>query len=67
MQLGRVTDGLTGSEIESAFIDALYLAFDEEKEPMDLDIVRILTEFVPFVETDGGADHRVQELGEGKT
>jgi len=34
---------------------------------MDLDIARILTEFVPFVETDGGADHRVQELGEGKT
>ena len=48
MQLGRVTDGLTGSEIESAFIDALYLAFDEEKEPMDLDIARILTEFVPL-------------------
>ena len=50
VQLGRVTDGLTGSEIESAFIEALYLAFDagEEKEPTDLDIARVLTEFVPL-------------------
>ena len=54
VQLGRVTDGLTGSEIESVFIEALYLAFDsgseagEEKEPTDLDIARVLTEFVPL-------------------
>ena len=54
VQLGRVTDGLTGIEIESAFIEALYLAFDsgseagEEKEPTDLDIARVLTEFVPL-------------------
>jgi len=54
VQLGRMTDGLTGSEIESVFIEALYLAFDsggeagEEKEPTDLDIARVLTEFVPL-------------------
>jgi hypothetical protein len=39
---------LTGSEIENVFIEALYLAFDSEKEPTDLDIARVLTEFVPL-------------------
>jgi hypothetical protein len=39
---------LTGSEIENVFIEALYLAFDQEKEPTDLDIARVLTEFVPL-------------------
>jgi hypothetical protein len=39
---------LTGSEIENVFIEALYLAFDVEKEPTDLDIARVLTEFVPL-------------------
>ena len=43
------TEGLTGSEIENVFIEALYLAFDAgEKEPTDLDIARVLTEFVPL-------------------
>ena len=48
VQLARATEGLTGSEIENAFVEALYLAFDEEKEPTDLDIARVLTEFVPL-------------------
>jgi hypothetical protein len=39
---------LTGSEIESVFADALYVAFDRETEPTDLDIARVLTEFVPL-------------------
>jgi hypothetical protein len=47
-QLGHVT-----SEIENAFVEALYLAFDSGseaggKEPTDLDIARVLTEFVPL-------------------
>ena len=48
VQLAKATEGLTGSEIENVFIEALYLAFDEENEPTDLDIARILTEFVPL-------------------
>jgi SpoVK/Ycf46/Vps4 family AAA+-type ATPase len=47
-QLARATDGLTGSEIENAFIEALYAAFDEEKEPTDLTVAQVLTEFVPL-------------------
>ena len=48
LQLAKVTEGLTGSEIENAFVEALYAAFDAEKEPTDLDIASVLTEFVPL-------------------
>ncbi len=48
VQLGRATDGLTGSEIESVFADALFLAFDSDREPSDLDVALILSEFVPL-------------------
>ena len=48
VQLARETDGLTGSEIESVFTDALFLAFDGDREPSDLDVARILSEFVPL-------------------
>jgi SpoVK/Ycf46/Vps4 family AAA+-type ATPase len=48
VQLSRAIEGLTGSEIENAFVEALYLAFDREKEPTDLDVASVLTEFVPL-------------------
>jgi SpoVK/Ycf46/Vps4 family AAA+-type ATPase len=48
VQLARTTDGLTGSEIEGAFVEALYSAFDEQKEPTDLTVAQVLTEFVPL-------------------
>ena len=47
-QLAKATEGLTGSEIEAAFVEALYHAFDEGKEPTDLTIARVLTDFVPL-------------------
>jgi hypothetical protein len=43
-----VTGGLTGSEIECAFVEALYQAFDEEKEPTDLTIATVLNDLVPL-------------------
>ena len=66
VQLAKATEGLTGSEIENVFIEALYLAFDLGKEPTDLDIARVLTEFVPLSKIDGGADWGVEEVGEGE-
>jgi SpoVK/Ycf46/Vps4 family AAA+-type ATPase len=50
-QLARTTDGLTGSEIEAVFVEALYQAFDDGEEPTDLAIARVLTEFVPLSKT----------------
>ena len=48
VQLARVTEGLTGSEIENVFAVALFKAFESEKEPTDLTIAEVLTEFVPL-------------------
>jgi len=47
-QLSRITESLTGSEIEAVFLDALFAAFDEDREPSDLDIATVLNEFVPL-------------------
>ena len=48
VQLARATDGLTGSEIESVFVESMYQAFDEETEPTDLTVARVLTDLVPL-------------------
>ncbi len=50
-QLAKATEGLTGSEIEAVFVEALYQAFDGDKEPTDLTIAQVLTEFVPLSKT----------------
>ena len=51
VQLARASEGLTGSEIEAVFVESLYDAFDRQAEPTDLDIARVLTEFVPLSKT----------------
>ena len=48
VQLARASDGLTGSEIEQVFIEAMHEAFDADTEPNDLGIAQVLTEFVPL-------------------
>ena len=48
VQLARATEGLTGSEIECVFVDAMFKAFEAAKEPTDLTVAGILTEFVPL-------------------
>ena len=50
-QLAKATDGLTGSEIETVFVESMYQAFDDDKEPTDLTAARVLTEFVPLSKT----------------
>ncbi len=48
VQLARATEGFTGSEIETAFVEALYLAFSENNEPGDLTVARVLNDCVPL-------------------
>jgi SpoVK/Ycf46/Vps4 family AAA+-type ATPase len=48
VQLARATDGLTGSEIESVFVESMFSAFYEDQEPTDLTIAQVLTGFVPL-------------------
>ena len=37
--------------VESQFVEALYLAIENEKEPTDLDTAQVLTELVPLSKT----------------
>jgi len=46
--LAKAAEGLTGSEIEQVFVEALFCGFDQQKEPTDLTIAQVLTEFVPL-------------------
>jgi hypothetical protein len=48
LQLARATDGYTGSEIEAAFVESMFAAFEREQEPTDLTISQVLTDFVPL-------------------
>jgi len=48
VQLARASEGLTGSEIEAVFVEALYQSFDAGNEPTDLTIASVLTELVPL-------------------
>ena len=48
VQLSRATEGLTGSEIEAVFVEALFQSFDAGKEPTDLTICGVLGDFVPL-------------------
>jgi SpoVK/Ycf46/Vps4 family AAA+-type ATPase len=50
-QLSKATETLTGSEIEAVFVEALYRAFDDDREPTDLTIAEVLTDFVPLSRT----------------
>ncbi len=43
-----VASSLTGSEIEQAFVEALYAAFDENAEPTDLTVATVLNDLVPL-------------------
>lgn len=47
-QLAQATDGFTGAEIRGVFFDALYEAFEDDAEPDDLGIARVLTGCVPL-------------------
>ena len=47
-QLAKATEGFTGGEIRFAFFDALFEAFEDNGEPDDLGIARVLAGSVPL-------------------
>lgn len=48
VQLAKATDGFTGAEIETAFVESMYSAFERHTEPTDFDIAQVLTTFMPL-------------------
>ena len=47
-QLAEATEGWTGSEIEQAFVDALYDGFSRNEEPTDLNTMMQVNQVVPL-------------------
>ncbi len=46
--LARAAEGFTGSEIEQAFIDAMYASYADGNEPTDLAVSLVLNDLVPL-------------------
>ena len=64
--LARASEGLTGAEIEQAFIDALYHAFAEGKEPTTLTCSMVLGELVPLSRLMGEQLKGLREWARGR-
>ena len=48
VQLSRMTEGLTGAEIEALFVGSMFSAFERSKEPTDLDIAASMDGVFPL-------------------
>jgi ATP-dependent 26S proteasome regulatory subunit len=46
--LAKATETFTGAEIETAFVESMYSAFERDTEPTDLDIAQVLTTLMPL-------------------
>ena len=64
--LARASEGLTGAEIEQAFVDALYAAFAEHKEPTTLTCSMVLGELVPLSQLMGEQIKALREWSRGR-
>ena len=66
VQLSRMTEGCTGSEIQSVFFDAMFAAFEEDDEPTDLVIAHMLNGFVPLSKTMAEQIDRLRTWSNGR-
>jgi AAA+ superfamily predicted ATPase len=66
IQLARATEGLTGSEIEQLFIDALHEAFSRRTEPTDLSIAMLLNDLVPLSKLMGEQIETLRKWAKGR-
>jgi SpoVK/Ycf46/Vps4 family AAA+-type ATPase len=64
--LARASEGLTGAEVEQAFIDALYQAFAEGQEPTTLTCSLVLGELVPLSRLMGEQLKALREWARGR-
>ena len=60
-QLVRATEGFSGAEIEHCVIEGLFLAFDQERELNDGDLLRAAAETVPLSVTSAEELRRSRE------
>ena len=65
-RLAQITDGLTGSEIEQAFIDAMYQAFSVNQEPTDKTVTAVLGNLVPLSKLMGEQINALRKWAKGR-
>jgi len=61
------SDGFTGSEIEQAFVDALYTAFAGGREPTDEDVTQALASTVPLSRLMADQLDGLRQWAQGRT
>ncbi len=61
------TDGLTGAEIDAAFIEALQTAFAAGRQPTARDLMHAVTETVPLARQMEGEVSRLRQWAKGRT
>lgn len=66
-KLVEASEGFTGSEIEQAFIDALYLSFSLGEEPTDKTILEALESTVPLGKLMGDQINALRKWAKGRT
>jgi SpoVK/Ycf46/Vps4 family AAA+-type ATPase len=60
------SSGFTGSEIEQAFIDALYLSFSQGEEPSDRAMMAALANMVPLAKLMGEQINALRKWAKGR-
>jgi ATP-dependent 26S proteasome regulatory subunit len=65
-QMAKATDGYTGAEIEQVFVEALYHAFEHEKEPTDLTLGEVLVDFVPLSKLMAEQTGKLRQWAQGR-
>ncbi len=66
LALAKASEGLTGAEIEQAFIDALYAAFAAGREPAMPDILKAVAETVPLSKLMGEQIAALRKWSQGR-
>lgn len=66
VELAKSAEQFTGAEIDAVFVDALYDAFLDNREPTDLDIVNSMTWTVPLAKLMDGQIAALRNWSKGR-
>jgi AAA+ superfamily predicted ATPase len=64
--MAKAAEQFTGAEIDAVFIDALYDAFLENREPTDLDLANAMTRMVPLANLMDGQIAALRHWAKGR-
>jgi AAA+ superfamily predicted ATPase len=65
-ELAKSAEQFTGAEIDAVFVDALYDAFLDDREPTDLDMINAMTRMVPLANLMDGQIAALRNWAKGR-